>query len=129
MGPSHCRPAFTAEQPITATLPRLPANQDKGKPNPLVQLARIRLGLIIGQEVKGDLKTGVELELVFVCGPYRAAIPRSSTAARLCRLEVSRLPVNLSHRTCTTVDCRLLPPPKNSWTWNDMREVVLEQIS
>lgn len=54
--------------------------------------------------------------------PYRAAMPSSSTAARLFRPDVSRLPVNLSHRTCTTVDCRLLLHPKNSCTWTTARQ-------
>lgn len=48
---------------------------------------------------------------------YRAAKPSSNTAARRCKAAVSRLPVNLSHNTCTTVDWRWLPLPKNSCTW------------
>lgn len=49
-------------------------------------------------------------------------MPSSSTAARLFRPDVSRLPVNLSQRTCTTVDCRLLLLPKNSCTWTEPRQ-------
>lgn len=48
---------------------------------------------------------------------YRAAMPSSNTAARLCKPVVSRFPVNLSHKTCTTVCCRLLPLLKNSCTY------------
>lgn len=55
---------------------------------------------------------------------YRAAIPSSNTAARLCKPEVSRLPVNLSHKTCTTVDWRLLLLPKNSCTWRNHQQHV-----
>lgn len=49
-------------------------------------------------------------------------MPSSNTAARLYKPEVSRLPVNLSHKTWTTVDWRLLPLLKNSCTCRDMIE-------
>jgi len=43
-------------------------------------------------------------------------MPSRMTAARLWSGEVSRLPVKRSHSTWTTVDWRLLLPPKNSCT-------------
>lgn len=59
---------------------------------------------------------------------YRAAMPSSNTAARLFRPEVSRLPVNLSHKTCTTVDWRALLLPKNSCTWRNHQKSCLRFI-
>lgn len=50
---------------------------------------------------------------------HRAAMPSRRTAARLCRAELSCFPVNLSHSTWITLDCRLLPPLKNSCTCRD----------
>lgn len=59
---------------------------------------------------------------------HRAAMPSNSTAALLWSALVSRLPENLSHKTCTTEVCRALSLLKNSWTCTKRKTNVKRRI-
>lgn len=103
---------------------------------PLIQLLHVVYMLMVGRVESQDRKVTCMTPFLHhgirsflgtywkLSMTYRAAMPSSNTAARLCKPDVSRLPVNLSHKTCTTVDWRLLALPKNSCTWGNHNKHV-----